>query len=104
MGRTSNGQHRAIGLGRRGVHGGDVAILHAVAGRHGYELVFTITLDVRPLVAAMVIAQHLGDHAASAVVVPTYEHAEPYRVLITEFADLVTPVRRYPRGHRWLEV
>ncbi|TLG07851.1 hypothetical protein FEK35_17900 [Nocardia cyriacigeorgica] len=88
---------------RCGVNGGGAAELHAVAHRQGYELVFTVTLDVRPLVAAMVIAQQLGDHAASAVVVPTYEHAEPYRVLITEFADLVTPVRRYPRGHRWPE-
>ncbi|MBF6438369.1 hypothetical protein IU432_22855 [Nocardia cyriacigeorgica] len=88
---------------RRGANGGQAADLPAVADRHGYDLVYTVTLDVRPLVAAMVIAQHLGDHAASAVAVPTFEHAEPYRVLITEFADLLTPVQRYPRGHSWPE-
>ncbi|AVH25020.1 hypothetical protein IU412_24440 [Nocardia cyriacigeorgica] len=86
---------------RRGIPGGDRADLGALAERHGYRLVFTIGLDVRPLVAAMALAQHLGDHAATAVVVPTFEHAEPYRMIVTELADLITPVRFYPRGHRW---
>ncbi|TLF78751.1 hypothetical protein FEK34_10500 [Nocardia cyriacigeorgica] len=73
----------------------------ALADRHGYRLVFTVGLDVRPLVAAMALAQHLGDHAATAVVVPAFEHAEPYRMIVTELAELITPMRFYPRGYRW---
>ncbi|MFE3442454.1 hypothetical protein ACFXNW_05435 [Nocardia sp. NPDC059180] len=92
---------KAIGLVRRGVYGGDGAALHAIAERYGYRMVFTLGLDVRPLVAALALAQHLGDHAATAVVVPTYEHAEPYRMIITELATLITPMRTYPRGYRW---
>ncbi|WP_249357765.1 hypothetical protein [Nocardia cyriacigeorgica] len=91
---------KAIGLVRRGAPG-DGADLGALAERHGYRLVFTVGLDVRPLVAAMALAQHLGDHAATAVVVPTFEHAEPYRRIVTELADLITPVGFYRRGHRW---
>ncbi|BDT84613.1 hypothetical protein FMUAM8_03770 [Nocardia cyriacigeorgica] len=92
---------RAIGLVRRGAPGGDGADLNALAERHGYRLVFTVGLDLRPLLAAMALAQHLGDHRATAVVVPTFEHAEPYRLIITEHAALITPVRFYRRGHRW---
>lgn len=92
---------KAIGLMRRGVPGEDGADLGALAERYGYRLVFTVGLDVRPLVAAMALAQHLGDHAATAVVVPTFEHAEPYRMIVTELAVLITPVRVYRRGHRW---
>lgn len=92
---------RAIGLVRRGAPGGDGADLNALAERHGYRLVFTVGLDLRPLLAAMALAQHLGDHRATAVVVPTFEHAEPYRMVITELAALITPVRFYRRGHRW---
>ncbi|TLG10925.1 hypothetical protein FEK35_13030 [Nocardia cyriacigeorgica] len=89
---------------RREVRGCAGADLSALAARHGYELVYTLTLDVRPLVAAMVIAQHLSDFGADAVVVPSFEHAEPYRVFISELADLVTPVCRYRRGYRWSNV
>ncbi|VFB00889.1 hypothetical protein [Nocardia cyriacigeorgica] len=92
---------KAIGLVRRGVPGEHGTDLHALAERYGYRLVFTVGLEVRPLVAAMALAQHVGDHAATAVVVPTYEHAEAYRMIVTELAALITPVRFYRRGHRW---
>ncbi|WP_232542355.1 hypothetical protein [Nocardia bovistercoris] len=58
-------------------------------------------MSARPLVASMVIAQHLAEYGATAVVVPAYEHAEPWRVFITDACSLITPVHRYPRGHRW---
>ncbi|WP_280439758.1 hypothetical protein [Nocardia cyriacigeorgica] len=96
-----DGRPKAIGLVRRGVRGGKGADLGALAERHGYALVFMLGLDVGPLAAAMALARHLDDHAATAVVVPTYEHAEPYRTVITDFAALITPMRTYPRGYRW---
>ncbi|MFQ6226740.1 hypothetical protein [Nocardia sp. NPDC002869] len=54
-----------------------------------------------PLVSALVIAQHVYEHNASAVIVPGFEHADSVRHVITDLAALITPMCVYPRGYRW---
>ncbi|MFI5717165.1 hypothetical protein [Nocardia sp. NPDC051750] len=75
--------------------------LHALAERHGYRLVFTVFTDAGPRVTALALARHAGEHDARAVVVPGFEHVEAVRHLVTDNADLITPMRLYPRGYRW---
>ncbi|WP_062998701.1 hypothetical protein [Nocardia jinanensis] len=77
------------------------ADIHALAERHGYRLVHSVVLDTGPLVSALVIAQHVYEHNALAVVVPGFEHVDPVRHVITDLAALITPVCVYPRGYRW---
>ncbi|WP_245839618.1 hypothetical protein [Nocardia donostiensis] len=100
-GTTGYRRPNAIGLIRRDIRGGEHTDLHALAERHGYRLVFTLAVDVRPFITALAVTQHLAEHAATAVVVPCYEHAEAVQIPITERAALITPVRIYPRGYRW---
>lgn len=95
------GQPKAIGLVRSDVVGGEHIDLHLLAAHHGYGLVFTVTMDIGPVAAALVIAQHLYEHSASAVVVPSLEHAASSRHAVTDLAALITPMQVYPRGHRW---
>lgn len=91
---------KAIGLIRRTVtaRGADI---HALAAQQGYRLVHSIVLDTGPLVSALVIAQHVYEHNAAAVIVPGFEHADPVRHIITDLCDLVTPMQIYRRGYRW---
>lgn len=91
---------KAIGFTRRDVIGRG-ADLHVLAEQHRYRLVYSVVLDTGPLVAALVIAQHVYEHNASAVVVPGFEHADSVRHVITELAALITPMCVYPRGYRW---
>ncbi|WP_245665449.1 hypothetical protein [Nocardia sienata] len=91
---------KAIGVIRRQVIGRG-ADIRALAGRHGHRLVHSVVLDTGPLVSALVIAQHVYEHNALAVVVPGFEHADPVRHVITDLAALITPVCVYPRGYRW---
>lgn len=91
---------KAIGLIRRDVTGGGTD-LHRLAQRHGYRLVFTVVVQTGPLVTALIVAQHIYEHAATAVVVPGFEHAEPIRHVVTDLAALITPMCLYPQGHRW---
>ncbi|MEU1983421.1 hypothetical protein [Nocardia sp. NPDC019395] len=95
---TGNGG-KAIGLVRRDVRAS--TDIHALAERHGFTLVFTVVLDTGPLVSALVIAQHVYEYSAAAIVVPTFAHADRERHMITDLAALITPVRFYPRGFRW---
>jgi hypothetical protein len=90
----------AIGLVRREVPGPAVD-LHELAERHGYRLVYTVYTDAGPMVTALALARHAGEWNARAVVVPGFEHAETVRRLVTDIAALITPMRLYPRGHRW---
>lgn len=78
-----------------------VVDLHALAERHGYRLVFTVFTDAQPKIAALALARHAGEHGATAVVVPGFEHVDAIRHFVTENAALITPMRLYPRGHRW---
>ncbi|WP_036542131.1 hypothetical protein [Nocardia cyriacigeorgica] len=96
----SLGQARAIGLIRRGIPGGGHD-LDAVARRHGCLLVFTVTVDTGPLVAALVVRQYIVELDADAVVVPGFEHADSLRHVVTDLAALITPMQIYPRGYRW---
>ncbi|MEU4314369.1 hypothetical protein [Nocardia sp. NPDC024068] len=91
---------KAIGLTRRDVvsRGAD---LHVLAERHRHRLVFSVVLDTGPLVSALVIAQHVYEHNAAAVVVPGFEHADSVRHVVTDLAALITPMWIYPRGYRW---
>lgn len=75
--------------------------LHELAARHGYRLVFTVVTDAGPRVTALALARHAGEWNARAVVVPGFEHADAVRHLVTDIAALITPMRCYPRGHRW---
>lgn len=75
--------------------------LHALAERHGYRLVFTVIADTGPMLSGLIVAQHICEHGAEAVVVPGFQHAEAIRTLITDLAALVTPMQLYPRGFRW---
>lgn len=75
--------------------------LHELARRHGYRLVYTVYTDARPLVTVLALARHASEFDARAVVVPGFEHAESVRQLVSEHAALITPMRLYPRGHRW---
>lgn len=90
----------AIALVRRDVPAPAVD-LHALAARYGYRLVFTVFTDAGPLVTALAVARHAEDHNARAVVVPGFEHADSVRQVVTGLAALITPIRLYPRGHRW---
>ncbi|WP_231856066.1 hypothetical protein [Nocardia cyriacigeorgica] len=98
--RMSLGQVRAIGLIRRGISGGGED-LDTLARRHGYRLVFTVTMDVGPVMAAVVVRQHIVEHGAAAVVVPGFEHVDCLRHVVTDLAALITPMQVYPRGYRW---
>lgn len=75
--------------------------LPELAARHGYRLVFTVFTDAGPLVTALAVARHAEDHEARAVVVPGFEHVDSVRQFVTDLAALITPMRFYPRGHRW---
>lgn len=75
--------------------------LHRVARRHGYRLVWTVYLDTGPLASALIVAGVVMEHNANAVVVPSFEHAESVRHVITDLAELATPLQVYPRGYRW---
>lgn len=99
-GREMFGEQKAIGLVRRDVRGTGTD-LHTLAERHGYILVFTVALDTSPLVSTLVVAQHVYEHNAKAVVVPGFEHADAVRHIITDLAALITPMHAYPRGYRW---
>lgn len=90
----------AIGLVRRDVPAPAVD-LHELARRHGFRLVYTVYTDARPLVTVLALARYASEFGARAVVVPGFEHAESVRQLLTEHAVLITPIRLYPRGHRW---
>ncbi|MFD4407411.1 hypothetical protein ACFWPH_32055 [Nocardia sp. NPDC058499] len=91
---------KAIGMVRRDVIGRG-ADIHALAEQRGYRVVYSVILDTGPLVSALVIAQHIYEHDATAVIVPGFEHADSVRHVITELAALVTPMQTYPRGFRW---
>ena len=90
----------AIGLVRRDIAPAHVD-LHELAARHGLRLIFTVFTDSGPLVTSLALSRHAAECDARAVVVPGFEHADLVRHLITENAALITPMRRYPRGHRW---
>ncbi|WP_280421239.1 hypothetical protein [Nocardia carnea] len=92
---------KAVALVRRDVPT-PVADLHTLAERHGYRLVFTVYTDAGPTVVALALARHAGEHGAAAVVVPGFEHVDAIRHLVTDNAALITPMRLYPRGHRWV--
>jgi hypothetical protein len=47
------------------------------------------------------MAGAIMEHGATAVIVPSFEHADAVRHAITEHAALATPMCVYPRGHRW---
>lgn len=91
---------KAIGMVRRDVAGRG-ADLHALAEQHGCPLIFTVILDTGPLISALVIAQNIYEHDASAVVVPSFAHVDRDRHIVTGLAALITPVQVYPRGHQW---
>lgn len=94
------GEQKAIGLVRRDILGTG-ADLHTLAERRGYRLVFTVALDTGPLVAGLIIAQHIYEHRAAAVVVPNFAHVDAVRHIVTDLAELITPMRTYPRGYHW---
>lgn len=93
-------QSRAIGYVRRDLRESELD-LSVLAGRHGYRIVYTVVADTRPVISGLVVAQHLHEYEADAVVVPGFEHAEKIRSLITELAVLITPRQVYPHGYRW---
>ena len=90
----------AIAYVRRDLPGSETD-LHELADRHGYRLVFTVIADTGPILSGLIVAQHICEHDAKAVVVPGFQHAESIRTLITDLAALVTPMQLYPRGFRW---
>ncbi|WP_280438005.1 hypothetical protein [Nocardia carnea] len=90
----------AIAYVRRDLPGSG-ADLHELAERHGYRLVFTVIADTGPVLSGLIVAQHICEHDAEAVVVPGFQHAEAIRSLVTDLAALVTPMQLYPRGFRW---
>ncbi|WP_459548997.1 hypothetical protein [Nocardia sp. X0981] len=75
--------------------------LHELAERHAYRLVYTVETDTVPQLVIHALVRHAAEVGAEAVVVPSFEHAEGLRHLITENAALITPVQIYPRGYRW---
>ncbi|MFI1461239.1 hypothetical protein [Nocardia carnea] len=75
--------------------------LGELAARHGYRLVYAVKTDTSPLLAIYALARHAAETGAEAVVVPSFEHADDLRHLITENAALITPMQLYPRGYRW---
>lgn len=80
---------------------GDGVDVYRVAETHGYRLVWTVYLDTGPLASALIVAGVVMEHNASAVVVPSFEHADSVRHAITDIAQLLTPMQVYPRGYRW---
>ncbi|GGK94666.1 hypothetical protein GCM10011588_06330 [Nocardia jinanensis] len=86
---------KAIGLIRKDAHGNGVDI-HQVAQRYGYRLVHTVYLDCGPLATALILTGALLEHNATAVIVPSFEHADPVRNMITERAALATPMPAEP--------
>lgn len=90
----------ALGLIRTGLpnNGAD---LHELARKHGHRLVYTVFLDIGPLISGLVVAQKIVEYDAVAVVVPRFEHAETEREVITDLAALITPMQVYYRGHHW---
>ncbi|TLF98233.1 hypothetical protein FEK35_25985 [Nocardia cyriacigeorgica] len=72
-----------------------------LAERHGLRLVFTVELVAGPQVSKLAVAQHISEHDAVAVIVPSFGHADAVRQVVTGAAALITPVRVYPRGYRW---
>lgn len=93
-------QPRAIALIRRDIQGDGVDV-YRVAEHHGFRLVWTVRLDTGPLATALILIGSVMEHGATAVVVPSFEHADAVRHAITDIAELVTPMQVYPRGHRW---
>ncbi len=76
-------------------------VLTELAGRHGLRLAFTVELVAGPLVSNLVVAQHIAEHDAAAVIVPSFGHADGVRQVIIGAAALITPIQVYPRGYRW---
>ncbi|TLF76851.1 hypothetical protein FEK34_16575 [Nocardia cyriacigeorgica] len=72
-----------------------------LAERHGFRLAYTVELVAGRMISHPAMAQHIAEHDAAAVIVPSFEHAEAVRRTITGAAALITPMRIYPRGHRW---
>lgn len=91
---------RALGLVRRDIYDGGVD-LYRLAERHGYRVVWTVRLDTAALTSGLIVASAVIEHKVSAVVVPTFEHAESVRHIVTDLAALVTSMCHYPRGYRW---
>lgn len=91
---------RALGLVRRDIYGGGVD-LHRLAERHGYRVVWTVRLDTAPPASGLIVASAILEHTVRAVVVPTFEHADSVRHIVTDLAALITPMCHYPRGYRW---
>ncbi|WP_280458884.1 hypothetical protein [Nocardia carnea] len=92
--------HAAIAYVRRDLPGSGTD-LHQLAERHDYRLVFTVIADTGPILSGLIVAQHICEHDAEAVVVPGFQHAEAIRTLVTDLAALITPMQLYPRGFRW---
>ncbi|WP_232052130.1 hypothetical protein [Nocardia cyriacigeorgica] len=76
-------------------------VLTELARRHGLRLAFTVELVAGPLVSNLVVAQHIAEHDAAAVIVPSFGHADGVRRVIIGAAALITPIRVYPRGYQW---
>ncbi|MBF6096705.1 hypothetical protein IU438_11485 [Nocardia cyriacigeorgica] len=64
-------------------------------------MAFTVELVAGPLVSNLVVAQHIAEHDAAAVIVPSFGHADGVRQVIIGAAALITPIRVYPRGYQW---
>ena len=91
---------RALGLIRRDVYDGGVD-LHRIAAQHRYRMVWTVRLDTTALASGSIVASAVIEHNANAVIVPSFEHADSVRHIVTDLAALVTPMCHYPRGYRW---
>lgn len=75
--------------------------LDELADRHGYRLVYTVKTDTVSRLAFYALARHAAEAGAEAVVVPSFEHADDLRHLITANAALIMPMQLYPRGYHW---
>lgn len=98
------GRSNALGLVRRDIPGSPdrwSEVLAELAERHGFRLAYTVELFTGPTISHLAVAQHIAEHDAAAVIVPSFGHAETVRRTITGAAALITPMRIYPRGHRW---
>lgn len=93
-------QPRAIALIRRDIQGDGVDV-YRVAEHHGFRLVWTLRIDTGPLATALILFGSVMEYGATAVVVPSFAHADAVRHAITDIAELATPMQVYPRGHRW---
>ncbi|WP_245547109.1 hypothetical protein [Nocardia brevicatena] len=96
----ANDRPKAIGFVNKRVDGYGADIGRVAEGA-GYRLVWTVNVDVSTLPAAPILASAVMEHDAQAVVVPSFEHIDPLRHLITDIAALVTPMYHCPRGYRW---